>query len=180
MSSEHGDQAKQLKQQPLLVFIVPVYIFMYAIAAIWTMVDGWLSNFSGILTLWSVTDAQTVPSVVTFLMFTMVGAVLGCAVLGIISFHRYYATEKTFDNDHIWGFLFAPLLALIVGILIYAIIQSGLVVLSGDIARASDPNNASLGYLAIGGVTGYNWDVFAKKLQELSKSVINPSPDDTK
>ncbi|ELL0573935.1 hypothetical protein Q6U63_003271 [Vibrio fluvialis] len=162
-----------MTRQTKLALIVPIYIFVYALAAMWTMIDGWLSGFANILSIWSVSDVDSVHSIITFLLFTMVGSVLGCAVLGIISFHRYYAIEKSFDDDHIWGFLFAPLLALIIGVLVYAIIQSGLVVLSGNVANPSDPNNASLGYLSIGCVAGYNWDVFARKLQELSKNILN-------
>lgn len=119
------------------------------------------------------------PPVIEFMLFTMTGALLGCSLLGIISFHRYYAVQKSFDADHIWGFVFAPLLALIVGALVYALLQSGLFVLSGNIARTDDPESAALGYLAIGSVAGYNWDVFAKKLEQLSQNVMNTPPKDS-
>ncbi|MDO6525423.1 hypothetical protein Q4519_06970 [Motilimonas sp. 1_MG-2023] len=33
--------------------------------------------------------------------------------------------------------------------------------------------SSTLGYLAIGGISGYNWDVFVKKLQELSANVMS-------
>ncbi|EIZ1173861.1 hypothetical protein MOV00_004045 [Vibrio vulnificus] len=153
--------------------LVPPYIFLYTLAAIWLTLDGWLSGFSSILNLWTF-DIEP-PRLVISILFTMTGAMLGSSLLGIISFHRYHAIEKSFDTDHLWGFLFSPLLALIVGVLIFAIIQSGLIVLSGDISHATNPESATLGYLAIGGVSGYNWDVFVKKLEELSKNVINTS-----
>lgn len=89
-----------------------------------------------------------------------------------------------FDRDHLWGFFLAPFLALIVGILIFALLQSGLVVLTNQSVTAnaeSADTTASLGYLAIGGVAGYNWDVFVKKLQELSANVMNiPKQDSLK
>ena len=156
-----------------LAWLVPIYIFSYSLAGIWALVDGLLTNFSFILKLWAVEDPHSIPTLVNYLIFTMIGALFGSAILGIISFHRYIAIDKSFDPDHLWGFWFSPLLALLVGILIFAIIQSGLVVLSGDLADAKNPENATLGYLAIGGIAGYNWDVFVKKLQNLSKNVLN-------
>ncbi|MGF1746630.1 hypothetical protein [Vibrio minamisatsumaniensis] len=111
------------------------------------------------------------PSIAVSLLFTQVGAVLGGALLAIVSFHRYQAIEKAFDKDHLWGFLFSPLLALIIGTLAFAIIQSGLVVLSGGL-DTKDHYTATLGYLSIGGIAGYNWDVFIKKLKDLSKNII--------
>ena len=156
------------------VIIVPAYIFIYTIASIWLLIDGWINQFSSIHVVWSTT---TLPPHVQNLFFTMLGALLGCAILGITSFHRYKAIEKTFDIDHIWGFFLAPVLALVVGLLIYAILQSGLVVLTNQTSLTSiTPQSnitATLGYLAIGGITGYNWDVFIKKLQELSANIMN-------
>ncbi|EGU31575.1 hypothetical protein VII00023_02349 [Vibrio ichthyoenteri ATCC 700023] len=149
--------------------------------AIWLLIDGWVNQFSSISGLWSVTS---LPPHVQSLFFTMLGALLGCAILGITSFHRYMAIEKTFDSDHLLGFFLAPILALIVGLLIFAMLQSGLVVLTNQsvLTDVTAPTvTATLGYLAIGGVAGYNWDVFVKKLQELSASVINaPKESDSK
>lgn len=154
-------------------WLLPMYIFLYSFLGIWLLIDGWLTNFSSILQLWAIDDAKSISNVVRNLLFTMIGALIGSSILGIISFHRYFAVEKSFDRDHLWGFWFSPLLALLVGILMFAIIQSGLVVLTGDLASTKSPENASLGYLALGGIAGYNWDVFVKKLQNLSKDMIN-------
>ena len=158
-----------------LAYVVPVYIFLYTMTAVWLLFDGWINEFKSIYGLWSLAPNTSLPAHVVYLTFTMLGSVLGSALLGIISFHRYKAVEKAFDPDHLWGFIFSPLLAIIIGILAFAIIQSGLVVLSGQMSTSTNQDNATLGYLAIGGVTGYNWDVFVKKLQELSKSVLNTS-----
>ncbi len=164
-------ESKPPKRLNILILLsVPTYIFVYSIASIWLLIDGWVNNFSSLYHLWGV---DNLPSKVIFLIFTAIGAILGSAILGICSFHRYQAIEKSFDIDHLWGFLFSPLLATIIGILVFSIIQSGLIVLSGSIDGNHNPANATLGYLAIGAVTGYNWDVFIKKLQELSKSVLN-------
>lgn len=155
------------------IFLVPVYTLAYSIFAIWLLVDGWLTGFSSILNLWDLDESFKVPSQVPFLFFTIVGALLGSAILSITSFHRHYAINCSFKSKHIWGYFLAPLLATLVGCLVFAIVQSGLLVLTGDIANESDPVRATLGYVAIGGVAGYNWDIFVKKLENLSQDLLN-------
>ncbi|MDC5706159.1 hypothetical protein [Vibrio europaeus] len=154
----------------VLVYLVPPYIFACTLGAIWLLIDGWVTNFASISSLWALDKDHTLPNIVVALLFTQVGAVLGGSLLAIVSFHRYQAIEKAFDKDHLWGFMFSPLLALIIGTLAFAIIQSGLVVLAGGFA-AKDHYTATLGYLSIGGIAGYNWDVFIKKLKDLSNNV---------
>lgn len=168
------DESETISQKikgSLLVKIVPAYIFVYSLGAIWLLMDGWISNFSSISILWTIKNDHSLPNVAVSLLFTQVGAVLGGSLLAIVSFHRYQAIEKNFDKDHLWGFLFSPLLALIIGTLAFAIIQSGLLVLTGGL-DTKDQYTASLGYLSVGGIAGYNWDVFIKKLKDLSKNVI--------
>lgn len=157
------------------IWLVPLYTFAYSIFAIWLLIDGWLTGFSSILNLWSLDEGFTIPTQVPFLFFTIVGALLGSAILSITSFHRHYAINYSFNSRHIWGFFLVPLLAILVGCLVFAIVQSGLLVLTGDIANESDPVRATLGYVAIGGVAGYNWDIFVKKLESLSQDLLNSS-----
>lgn len=155
------------------IWLVPIYVFAYSIFAFWLLIDGWLTGFSSLLKLWDVSQNSKIPAQVPFLFFTMLGSLLGCAILGITSFHRHYAINRSFNRRHIWGFFLAPLLAATVGCLIFAIIQSGLLVLTGDIANEEDPVRATLGYVTIGGVAGYNWDVFVKKLENLSQDLFH-------
>lgn len=164
---------EQINQQCSHRILVPIYITAYTLLGIWLLIDGWLSGFSNICRLWSLDVAF--PMHVQYLFFTMIGSLLGCSLLGITSFHRYVAIEKKFDADHLWGFFLAPLLAVVVGLLIFSLLQSGLVVLTNQTVH-SEPIasvTATFGYLAIGAVSGYNWDVFIKKLQELSANVMN-------
>ncbi|MBT0585579.1 hypothetical protein [Alteromonas oceanisediminis] len=159
----------------LAIWLVPIYVLVYSLLALWLLVDGWLSGFSSLLKFWEVGHDVEIPAQIPFLFFTIVGSLLGSAILGITSFHRHYAISHSFNRKHIWGFYFAPLLATTVGCLIFAIVQSGLLVLTGDIANEKDPVRATLGYVAIGGIAGYNWDVFVKKLESLSQDLLNSS-----
>lgn len=173
-NAEHCITNADISPSRHIMLGIPIYIFIYVAMATWLLFDGWITNFSSLQSVWSLPKGQpSFPSHVVFSIYTILGAILGSGLLGIISFHRYVAIEKSFDNDHAWGFLFAPLLAGIVGILVFAIIQSGLIVLSGQMSTIDNESNATLGYLAIGAITGYNWDVFVQKMQELSSNILN-------
>ncbi|WP_261881486.1 hypothetical protein [Vibrio coralliirubri] len=168
LNSGNGE-ATESSARSRLALLVPPYIFIYSLAGLWLAIDGWLTGFSSALGLWD--NVGEAPPFIFSMMFTMAGALLGSAILGIISFHRYFAIEKSFDSNHIWGYLFSPLLALIVGALFFALFNSGLVVLVGNSSEVTEPLSASLGYFSMGGIIGYNWDVFVKKLEELSRSL---------
>ncbi|HFQ5300983.1 TPA: hypothetical protein ACGVAU_000635 [Vibrio vulnificus] len=160
--------------------VVPIYIAIYSTGAVWLLFDGWISDFSSLHSLWSVQEGDKFPTVVVSLLFTILGAILGGTLLGVTSFHRYQAIEKNFDADHIWGFILAPLLAVAVGILSFVIIQSGLIILSGGISDKTDSITSSLGYIAIGSISLYNWDVFVGKMKDWSKNILSTKDDVTK
>lgn len=104
-------------------------------------------------------------------IFTTFGAILGGATLGITSLHKYAAVNKKLDIDHLWGYLMAPILSVIIGILIFCLLYSGLIILTGGSNPDTENNSVKIGYLCMGAICSYNWDVFIKKLQQLSKHV---------
>ncbi len=156
-------------------FLISIYIFFYASVTIWLLFDGWINEFSSLYGLWNITGNNHFPNSVNLILFSTLGSILGGAVLSITSFHRYMAVEKNFDKDHFWGFIFTPMLSSIMGIIIFTLIQSGLLVFSGTFSESEQPMSATLGFTAIGCIAGYNWDAVIIKLQKLSTSVIRKS-----
>lgn len=150
------------------VNFLPFFFIFYTLASVWLLIDGWITNFSSLHFIWSLTEEQgQFKPIIINLLFTIVGSLLGCAILGITSFHKYKAIYKPFDKDHIYGFYLAPVLAIAIGVLLYCLLNTGLLVLATELT----PKNSftsSLGYIAIGSIGGFNWQVFVKKLEELS------------
>lgn len=146
-----------------------LYIMIYSLLSIWLLFDGLTNKFSSLYWLWGVDSNTGFTGPVTLLLFTALGAILGGAILNIISFHKYFSVEKNFDVEYFWGFFFTPILSLIVGILIFSLVQGGLLVLNGSITDSSKSINSALGFTAIGSIAGYNWDIFIRKLQDMSK-----------
>jgi len=141
---------------------------IYSISTIWLIFDGLANRFSSLFFLWGISVDVGFPTPIYLLLFTALGAILGGAILNIISFHKYFSVEKSFDIEYFWGFFFTPILSAIVGIVVFALVQGGLLVLNGSLDNASPSINSALGFSAIGCISGYNWDIFIRKLQELS------------
>ncbi|WP_016955938.1 hypothetical protein [Catenovulum agarivorans] len=149
-----------------------IYILSYSVLSIWLLFDGWINKFSSIHWLWGIESSDGFSNGVLLTIFSLLGAILGGAILSITSFHKYIAIEKKFDRDHLWGFIFIPILSVIVGIIVFTLVQSGLLVLSGSFADGEQSITTTMGFTAIGCISGYNWDVIAAKLQELSKNIF--------
>ncbi|HIF9290718.1 TPA: hypothetical protein ACX6RJ_001505 [Photobacterium damselae] len=165
----------QKKSIPFIVIAIltSIYMITYGLGTIWLLFDGWINQFKALHWLWGVEDKDHFSATICFALFTVLGAIMGGSLLSITSFHRHFAIEKKFDTDHLWGYWFTPVLSIIVGIVVYALVQSGLLVLSGTSNSLENLSTAALGYTAIGSVAGYNWDIFIRKLQDLSK-LLNP------
>ncbi|WP_235896664.1 hypothetical protein [Yersinia vastinensis] len=91
--------------------------------------------------------------------------------MSITSLHKYSAVTKTLDVDHLWGYFMAPVLSIVIGVLIFCLLYSGLMVLNGGESINAEQTSVKIGYLSLGAICSYNWDVFVMKLQKLSKHV---------
>lgn len=155
-----------------LYALIIIYITTYTSLSIWLLFDGWINNFSALYPIWNIEESKSFPEYIQLAFTTSLGSVLGGAILSFVSFHRYVAVEKCFDIDHCWGFFVLPLLSIITGLVIYSLIQGGLLMLSGSITSDKTPQSAQIGFTAIGCIVGYNWDRVATQLQKLSDKML--------
>lgn len=151
-----------------MLFVV-FFIILYSIMALWLLFDGWLNDFESIYGLWNICE---VPVVFKLALISMVGSILGCATLDLLSFHKYVAIKKTYDLDHIWRFLFSPILSAILGLLVFALFQSGLLVLTGNFSNEKTPETAELAFAAIGFLSGYSWHHVIGKVRDISEDMF--------
>ncbi|MFT7680658.1 MAG: glycerol uptake facilitator-like aquaporin [Moritella dasanensis] len=151
-----------------LTCVFSLYLTVYPTFTIWLLFDGLTNKFSSLYFLWKIDPLIGFSTTVNLLFFTTMGAILGGAILNIISFHKYFSVEKNFNIEYLWGYFFTPILSAVVGIVAFSLVQGGLLVLNGSLADKPESINSALGFIAIGCIAGYNWDVFIRKLQELS------------
>ncbi len=155
----------------VLSFVLFTYIMAYTIVILKYLFLSWSGDYSFLSHLLNSATSSHVSEHVKLATFTIIGAMLGGSVLGITSLHKYSAITKDLDIDHIWGYLMAPVLSVVIGILIFCFLYSGLMVLSGGTNIDAEQNSVKIGYLSIGAICSYNWDIFIMKLQKLSKHV---------
>lgn len=151
--------------------VLAIYIVAYLLGSIWLFVEGWLNRFGAVHGVWSYPGDQDFPPMLQSAMFSLTGAVMGAGVLSITSFYKYTSVEKTFHTHHMWGYYFAPVLASIIGLMAFALLQSGLLVFSGSNASTSPISH--LGYLSIGFISGYGWYQFTVKIDELVEKILS-------
>jgi hypothetical protein len=105
-------------------------------------------------------------STITGLLQAMLGGVLGAGVLGMVSFHQWVSVRGLFDARHAWGYLFAPLLGAVLGLIVFALLQSGLLIFSGNAATGSTVVS-SLGYVAVGFLSGFGWYTATRRIESI-------------
>lgn len=155
----------------LLSFVIFIYIMIYTLFSIKCFFLSWAGDYGFLNNLIHPSDSLIANEEIKLAIFTVLGALFGGATLGITSLHRYSAVTKTLDIDHLWGYLMAPILSIVIGILIFCLLYSGLMVLNGGASINAGQNSVKIGYLSLGAICSYNWDVFVMKLQKLSKHV---------
>lgn len=152
----------------ILSFFIFLYILIYSFITLKFIFMAWQDNYSFVSSAHGIDVFGTSVEQMKLALFTIFGAVLGGATLGITSLHKYSAITKSLDIDHIWGYLMAPLLSVIIGVLIFCFLQSGLLVLTGESSKNASEISVKIGYISLGAICSYNWDVFIMKLQKMS------------
>lgn len=143
----------------------------YTLLSIKYLFWAWSGDYAFLQYLIHPSGAFVVSEDIKLAIFTIAGALLGGATLSITSLHKYSAVTKTLDVDHLWGYFMAPVLSIVIGVLIFCLLYSGLMVLNGGESINAEQTSVKIGYLSLGAICSYNWDVFVMKLQKLSKHV---------
>ena len=156
-----------------LSFLLFIWIMGCTLITVRYLFIAWSGDYSFLRLLLQPTDEFVVSDEIRLATFTVAGALLGGATLSITSLHKYSAVTKTLDVDHLWGYLMAPVLSIVIGLLIFCLLYSGLMVLNGGMSINSELSSVRIGYLSLGAICSYNGDVFVLKLQKLSKHVAD-------
>lgn len=154
-----------------LSFLLFCYIMAYTLFALKYLLLSWSGDYTFIGDIMSLPMTFSPNDEIKLALFTIAGAVLGGATLGITSLHNDSAVEKALDIDHLWGYLMAPVLSVVIGVLIFCLLYSGIMVLSGGVNSNPEQNSVKIGYMSLGAICSFNWNVFVIKLQKLSTHV---------
>jgi hypothetical protein len=143
-------------QAPFIIKLaIVVFTTAYLLAALALLLDFWVLGQTHLKQSLGLAQDRSLPPLFLSALHAMVGAVLGAGVLDIVSFH-HYASKGDFEARHVWGYFVSPLLAAVLGLVVFALLQSGLLVFAGGAQDKAD-DVARLGYLALGFLAGFGW-----------------------
>ena len=149
--------------------IIVAFVLGYMLGALWLLLDAWVFASMRLRWLLGMQSDAVLPPVFLSAFHAMLGAVLGAGALGIVSFHHYASIKGDFQARHVWGYFVAPVLASVLGLVVFALLQSGLLVFAGGGAADKADDLARLGYLAVGFLAGFGWYEATQSIQRLVK-----------
>lgn len=113
------DNNKRDKAYYFIAILIVTYTSAFGFSGVFLLFSGWVSDFRFIFDFVSNDIPKQTKNSVFLCLYTISGALLGGATLSITSFHRNIVNYKCIGIDHIWGYILAPLLSIIIGILVY-------------------------------------------------------------
>ena len=156
-------------QAPFWVkLLIVAFVLCYLSGALWLLLDAWVLGLVNLRRMIGVAPDALLPPVFLSALHAMLGAVLGAGALDIVSFHKYASVKGDFQTRHVWGYFVAPLLAAVLGLVVFALLQSGLLVFAGGAKDKAD-DLARLGYLAVGFLAGFGWYEATESIQRIVK-----------
>ncbi|MCP5047278.1 MAG: hypothetical protein GY940_08905 [bacterium] len=161
-------------------FAVKLLVFLFTLgylsASMYLVIDCWVNQYQLLRFLLGIPGTTNLPPLFISGIYAILGSILGTGVLDIVSFHKYVAVLKDFKSSHVWGYFFAPLLSSILGLVVFALFQSGLLILAGS-GNNSPSEVSNLGFLAIGFLSGFGWYEVIKRIRQLVKRLFSESTD---
>lgn len=150
--------------------IVIGFIIGYITIGLIIFIDTWVGEQVVLKSLVRGSLVDAIPQAFVSAFYMMIGAILGCGVLDVVSFHKYVAVKRDFQRSHVWGYFVAPWLAAVLGLIVFALLQTGLLVFSGGKSSAAseqNPEAAYLGFLATGFLAGFGWYEVTQRIRRL-------------
>ncbi len=156
----------------LLKIVLVAWMLTYLSAALILLANTWLKTNHVFCQVFGVPDCGAISPLFISGLHAVLGGVLGAGALGLVSFHRHVSEIPEFDPAHAWGYLFAPWLAGVLGLIVFALLQTGLLVFSGGVSASEDAALSNLAFLAIGFLSGFGWYDATQRIRRVVKRIF--------
>ena len=172
---EQGSEPPDLPQAPLAAkLLIVTFTLGYIAFALYMVVDCWVLEQGTLKQFLGLSNDKTLPPLFISAVHAVLGAVLGAGALDIVSFHRYVSVERNFQSSHVWGYFIGPWLAAVLGLVVFALLQSGLLVFTGGGSTGQGSSVSNLGYLAVGFLSGFGWYQATMRIREIVSRFFAP------
>lgn len=171
MVQEHEAGATGTEQRNNGHFLLKLLIVVYMVAGLFLFAlmtfDAWSGRLVIFGTAFLLPDSLRVSDLCHSFVFSCAGGGLGGIIFSILAFHRHVSVRQDFHQAHAWGFFLSPWVASILGAIVFALIQGGILVFASGAAPATGSETANLGYLGTGFLAGFGWNSVTEKLRQL-------------
>jgi uncharacterized protein YacL len=157
------------RHYPIIISIL-IFVFVYSTLSLFMIFDGWLFGFKFIRGFVFSDLSLMLPPHVEAIIYTMLGALIGEASAAIFTIHKYSVHKKAFDPDHAISYFYGPVLAILLSVIIYLLLQTGLFLLGPQGTKPEKEELQTIGtftYLVIGVLTGFGWLSAVKKINTI-------------
>ena len=162
------------------IFII-AFTLLYVSSVFYLVVDCWVHEQATLKGLIGLKAENPLPPNFLSAIYAILGSILGAGALGLVSFHRHVSVKQDFQAPHVWGYFVAPWLAAILGLVVFALLQTGLLVFSGGTSASGQNTEITyLGYLMVGFLSGFGWVQAVEKIREVVQRFFAASPKEAK
>lgn len=153
-----------------LFLIAETFFFLFL------LFDVWSGKFSVPATLFMLPPEFVASETFQGFLFSVAGGGLGGTTYSILAFHRHVSVRNDFSSVYAWGFFLSALVAMVLGGIVFALIQGGLLVFASGTAPSTS-EVAQMGYLGLGFLAGFGWNSVTEKLRQLINQLFGSTPD---
>lgn len=98
------------------------------------------------------------------MLFAVTGGAFGGITFSLLAFNRQVGFRQDFAQRFAWGYFYSPLVAAVLGLVAFALVKGGILILSGGTTAVEEEDIANLGHLGLGFLAGFGWATFTEKL----------------
>lgn len=152
-----GKEYELIPEKKLDMFIAllsTIYLLFSLVFSLWLLFDVWTRNYSFVFGNSNLKNALFNQAFQTP-AYAFIGGLLGGTVNGIRSIISWHSERKSFGSRFIYKYLSLPLLGGTLALFAYALLSSGIAVLSGVSPSGTENANASLSMFSLGALAGY-------------------------
>lgn len=156
-------------------FAIVIYLLVALIGCSALFLDLWRpSSFVVDWILGTAAGPDVDPTRVMFrsLLFSVVGGAFGGIIFSLLAFNRQVGFRRDFSQRFVWGYFYSPFVASVLGLIAFALVKGGILILSGGADSVEDQNIANLGHLSLGFLAGFGWSTFTEKLGRIITEVF--------
>ncbi len=165
--SSDGQDGSPSSRAPLhLKLTVFLYLLLGLFFFVYLMLDSWSGEFWVPQKILGLSASFVLEPDFQFFMFAASGGGLGGTIYSVLGFHRHVSLRKDFETDFVWGYIYSPWMATVMGLVAFTLVQGGLLIFAPQ-NDGTSATRTEIGYFGFGFLAGFGWTSATEKFRQL-------------